>query len=115
MITALIASTLVFTAQASAEPELSLQQLTSMRCAAAFAIVAGRQEDGNSEALAYPVLSRRGKEFFVRASAQTMEEAGLTREQISAVLSSEAQTLRDEDTIADVMPGCLLLLDASGF
>jgi hypothetical protein len=99
MITALIASTLVFTAQASAEPELSLQQLTSMRCAAAFAIVAGRQEDGNSEALAYPVLSRRGKEFFVRTSA---------------VLSSEAQTLRDEDTIADVMPGCLLLLDASG-
>ncbi|MHA6332092.1 hypothetical protein ACXYL9_00285 [Qipengyuania sp. CAU 1752] len=114
MITTLIASTLAFTAQAPAEPQLSLQQRTSIRCSAAFAIVAKGQEAGNSEALAYPDLSERGKEFFVRASAQTMEEAGLTRDQISAVLSAEAHTLWDDGTLANVMPGCLLLLDASG-
>lgn len=95
-------------------PELSLEQRTSLRCAAAFAIVADGQANGNPAAQAWPALGERGKEFFVRASAQVMDQAGLDRGQISAILSAEAQKLWDEGTIDDVMPGCLLLLDASG-
>ncbi len=95
-------------------PELSLEQRTSLRCAAAFAIVAEGQANGNAEALAWPAVGERGKEFFVRASAQVMDQAGLNRDQISAALSAEAQKLWDEGNIDDVMPGCLLLLEASG-
>jgi len=113
MFTTLIASTLVF-AQAAPAPELTLQQRTSLRCAAAFALVAEGQANGNEAAKAYPELGQRGKEFFVRASAQVMDETGLTRAQIGAILSQEAQAMWDDGTLADVMPGCLLLLDASG-
>lgn len=118
MLTTLIASTLVLAQAAPAPdltgPELSLQQRTSLRCAAAFALVAEGQANGNEAAKAYPAMGQRGKEFFVRASAQVMEETGLSRAQIGALLSQEAQSLWDNDTLTDVMPGCLLLLDASG-
>ena len=57
-------------------------------------------------------LAERGREFFVRASAQVMDEAGLDREQISAALSAEAQDLWDSGSLAEVMPVCLGLLPA---
>lgn len=114
MISNLIASTLAFSLQATPAPTLTLQQRTSIRCAAAFAIVAEGQAKGNPAALQYPALGERGKEFFVRASTQVMDEVRLSREQVSALLSAEAQELWDEDTLEKVMPSCLLLLEASG-
>ena len=93
-------------------PRLSLDHRMLVRCSAAFAIVATGQQNGNAEALRYPDLAERGREFFVRTSAQVMDEAGLDREQISAALSAEAQDLWDTDSLAEVMPVCLGLLPA---
>ena len=98
-------------AQAPA-PQLSLDHRMLLRCSAAFALVANGQENGNAEALRYPDLSQRGREFFVRASAQVMDEAGLDRAQIAAALSAEAQDLWDNGTLEQVMPVCLGLLPA---
>lgn len=99
-------------AQTPPTPQLSLDHRMLVRCSAAFAIVAMGQENGNAEAMRYPDLSQRGREFFVRASARVMDEAGLDREQIEAALSAEAQDLWDNGTLADVMPVCLSLLPA---
>lgn len=95
-------------------PALTLEQQTSLRCAAAFAIVADGQARGNAEALSLPPLQERGREFFVRFSARLMDETGMTREQVAALLSAEAQGLWNEGATQQVMPACLLLLDASG-
>lgn len=93
-------------------PQLSLDHRMLVRCSAAFALVATGQENGNEAALRYPDLSQRGREFFVRASAQVMDEAGLDRAQIRAALSAEAQDLWDGDMLDQVMPVCLELLPA---
>ncbi|WP_128891785.1 hypothetical protein [Erythrobacter sp. HKB08] len=95
-------------------PQLNLEQQTALKCSAAFAIVADGQARGNAEAQAWPAMADRGREFFVRSSARIMDETGMNRDQISAALSAEAQKLWDEGTIERVMPGCLMLLDASG-
>ena len=54
-----------------------------------------------------------GSEFFVRASARVMDEAGLDRDGISRELESEARTLLQGGTLAAVMPVCLSALEAS--
>lgn len=95
-------------------PRLSLEQQTALRCSAAFALVASGQDIGNEASLAYPPLNERGKEFFVRTMAGLMDDTGMTREQLVDYVAAEAQALWDEGTIDQTMPGCLLLLDASG-
>jgi hypothetical protein len=102
-------------AQVSAvPPQLTLEQSTALRCSAAFAIVAADQAAGDAKALAFPPLAQRGREFFVRASAQLMDETGVTRADVAALLQDEAQRQRGSGTTAEIMPACLLLLDASG-
>ena len=93
--------------------ELSLEHRMLLRCSAAFALVAYRQGAGDAEAAQYPPLKERGGEFFVRASARVMEEAGLDRAAVSAALEGEAKALLEGGTLAAVMPVCLSLLDAS--
>ncbi len=83
-----------------------------LRCSAAFALVAHGQETGDAAALRYPDMSQRGREFFVRGSAQVMEEAGLDRTQIEAALSAEARDISENGTIEEIMPVCLNLLPA---
>jgi hypothetical protein len=93
--------------------ELSLEQRTALRCSAAFAIVSTAQEQGGASD--YPRLDRRAREFFVRSSARVMDEAGLDREGITALMEAEAQDLVGTPGRIDaVMPACLALLDASG-
>lgn len=102
-------------AQETADPvQLSLEQQTSLRCAAAFALVASQQQAGLAEALSLPPLQERGREFFVRYSAQLMDETGMNRAQVAGLLTSEAQKLLAEDNVEQIMPACLMLLDASG-
>ena len=93
--------------------QLTLEHRMLLRCSAAFALVAYRQGAGDAEAAQYPPLKERGGEFFVRASARVMEEAGLDRAAVSAALEGEARTLLEGGTLAAVMPVCLSLLDAS--
>lgn len=92
---------------------LTLEHRTALRCAAAFAIIANLQQQG--EAMGdYPPLAERGREFFVRSAARVMDDTGLDRAGVANVLAAEAQELADADLRAAIMPSCLLLLDASG-
>lgn len=91
-------------------PQLSLDHRMLLRCSAAFALAAYGQDNGNAAAMRYPALQERGREFFVRASVQVMDEAGLTREQVASAIAVEAQDLVDSDTLEAVIPVCLTLL-----
>ena len=70
-------------------------------CAAVFAIVASDQEASRDTALAYPPLAWRGREYFVRASAAVMDEAGLSREAVRALLTEAAADLQRRAAAAD--------------
>jgi hypothetical protein len=91
---------------------LSLQQSTALKCSAAFALGAAMQARG--EGAEWPALAQRGREFFVRVSAQVMDETGRTRDQVAAELTGQAKSLGEPGALAAAMPPCLLLLDASG-
>ena len=100
--------------ETAAAPNLSMEQTTSLRCAAAFALIADGQTRGDEAALAYPPLGERGREFFVRATARLMDETGLDRAGIAALLRKEAQDIWDKGELDQMMPACLILLEASG-
>lgn len=101
-------------AQVAAPPRLSLEHRMLLRCSAAFALVANRQGTGDASVQQYPPLKERGSEYFVRASARVMDEAGLDRDAVSEALRAEAESLLVGDTLAAIMPVCLSALDATG-
>ena len=102
-------------AQAAKElPKLSLEQKTSLRCAAAFAIVAHGQSIGNEDALKWPAMDKRGREYFVRVSAGIMDAAKIDRQTVAAMMERDAQALWDAGEVQAIMPSCLLMLEASG-
>lgn len=110
---------LVFLALQPAPPAGAIEPLPAdqqgaIRCSAAFALIAERQNQGEEAALAYPPLAERGREFFVRSGARLMDEAGLTRTTIEARLRTQASTILEEDSLDQIMPPCLLMLEASG-
>tara|TARA_A100001391_G_scaffold142054_1_gene99850 strand:+ start:16514 stop:16882 length:369 start_codon:yes stop_codon:yes gene_type:complete len=86
---------------------LTLDQRMSLRCSAAFALVSHGQEAGDVDALAYPRLGAEAREYFVRAAAQVMDEAGLDEAGIRAALAAEAQDLVERDNVEAVMQVCL--------
>lgn len=92
-------------------PRLSLEQRMLVRCSAAFAIVATGQDNDNEDALRYPDMREDGREFFVQSGARLMDETGMSREELRAVFSAEAQAIWDQDTLDDLMPACLPMLD----
>ena len=101
-------------AQPTAPAPLSLEHRMLLRCSAAFALVATRQDAGDAEALAYPPLKERGREFFVRASAKVMDEAKLDRAALAEAMRSEAEAMVDAPSLDQIMPPCLDALTAAG-
>ncbi len=105
-------------APGAAVKPLSLESRTALRCSAAFALVADGQARSDKDALTYPALGQRGREFFVRASARVMDDTGMDRDAVAAALMTEAQRLWAAGgftgEIDQIMPSCLLLLDTSG-
>jgi hypothetical protein len=99
-------------AQGAAPPQLSLEQQAAVRCSAAFAIGASLQQRGQGSE--WPQLAQRGREFFVRVSAQLMDDTGRSREQVAADLAEQARQLSDPAALKATMPACLIMLDASG-
>lgn len=97
-------------APASAPPQLSLEQRMLLRCSAAFALVANRQQSGEDWALAYPPLAEQGREFFVRATVRLADETGVEPPALAPVLQAEAESLLDRPLLQQVMPVCLTLL-----
>ena len=60
-------------------------------------------------------MAPRGQEFFVRATARLMDDLGADRETIMALVKRESADLLDTPgRIDEVMPACLMMLDASG-
>jgi hypothetical protein len=98
------------TASFAQAPALSLEHRMLLRCSAAFALIANRQSAGEAEALAFPPIAARGREYFVRASARVMDEALLDRAAVAQALETEARDLVANGTVAQVMPVCLALL-----
>lgn len=106
---------------AAAEPvmpdaatSLTPPQRTILRCAAAFALENHRQRaDGKLPAPDSNAMAARRKEYFVRAGAQLIEKAGLTRPQLSSLLQDEIRALSRGDALALALPGCMASLAAS--
>ena len=86
---------------------LTLDQRMSLRCSAAFALIARGQETGDPVALAYPPLGVEAREYFVRAAAKVMDEAGLDEAGIGAALAAEARDLVERRNVDAVMRACL--------
>ena len=95
---------------------LPIAQQTALRCGVAIAVATEMQRAGAAEDRGWPNLleNNRGREFFVRSMAKLMDDTGLPRESIALYSQREAERLRDEESLDDVMPACLLMLDASG-
>lgn len=93
---------------------LTLEQQANLRCAASLAVTAARQKDGDAQALAYPELGDRGKEFFVRTLARLMDETGMERLAVRWHLTEESRYLQEGDNLDRLMPVCLTMLEASG-
>jgi hypothetical protein len=110
---AISALTVSAAAQRSAS-KLNLEDRTALRCAAAFAIVADGQARGDEDALSYPAMGERGREFFVRTSARVIDNTGMDRAAVAAMLQKEALALRSNGETSQILPACLLLLGASG-
>jgi hypothetical protein len=93
-------------------PQFTAEQQTLLHCSATFALVSGRQHAGDKEALAFPDITARGREYFVRALVQLMDEAGLDHDTVARLVQAEAAKLDSPDLLKQ-MPACLASLDAS--
>lgn len=81
---------------------LTEEHKAALRCAAAFAVVATEQQRGERDALGYPPLAYRGKEYFVRVAAQVMDQTGLSRDAVRALLVQDVAEMQQQaGAIAD--------------
>ncbi|WP_379922638.1 hypothetical protein [Erythrobacter sp. R86502] len=96
-----------------APASLSQENRALLRCATAFALVAQGQAAGEPQALQWPDLSLRGREFFVRALAQLMDASGADRDAIAVLANAEARALTASGEVPAIMPSCLLMLEAA--
>lgn len=113
LLLALAASQPLLAGPPPAAPLNAVQQ-QALRCSAAFALGAEMQARGDPGARGWPPLALRGREFFVRVAAQLIDETGLTREAVAALLANEARDLSASGSLAQTMPPCLVQLAASG-
>lgn len=99
---------------AASAPALSAAQAGTLRCGVAFAIGAKLQAEKSPVAIGWPPLALRGREFFVRAMAQVMDETGASRDALTAVAMANVPALRDPAVLDRAVTGCLPLLKAAG-
>lgn len=93
---------------------LTMEQQTAVRCSVAFALAAQRQKAGAGADPGWPDLSTRGREYFVRTMAQLMDETGVTRSGLAQYIQPETAALEAPGQLEQVMPSCLVMLEASG-
>lgn len=101
-------------AESAAESALTPPQAEALRCGVVFALGARLQADKAPVAARWPALGTRGKEYFVRVTAQLMDDTGASREVLAAMAMRQIPALSNPATLAAAMPGCLPLLEASG-
>ena len=93
---------------------LSAEQQATVRCAITFANVAARQAQADPAVAGYPDLTERGREFFVRSMAQLMDDLQIKRPQLRLHLTKAAEEITQPGKVEELMPACLLMLDAAG-
>ena len=101
-------------------PELNADQKAQLTCSAVFAIVASDQARGEEAALRFPPLKVRGREYFVRFGARTIDQTGASREAVKVLLEGEVERLQTlaaqlgdpQGTLARTIAPCLPRLDA---
>jgi hypothetical protein len=98
----------------AARAKLSRDQGVLVRCSAAFALHARLAAEGKADPALPASLAGRGKEYFVRAGAQLIDEAGLSREEVTLLMEDEISHLADPVVLAATLPGCIRSLEASG-
>jgi len=96
-----------------APAQLTADQQTLLHCSATFAVVSGRQHAGDKAALAFPDVTAKGREYFVRALVELMDEAHLDHDTVAKLVQAEAVRLQDSPELLAGMPACLASLDAS--
>lgn len=100
---------------ATEPPKLTLEQASALRCSVAFGLVHKGQLEGDATMARYPVMAERGREFFVRTTAQLMDELGIDREAIMVLVTRESTALTTSSgRLDEVMPACLMMLESSG-
>ncbi|MXO65172.1 hypothetical protein [Altericroceibacterium endophyticum] len=99
------------TAESNPVPQLTMEHHTLLRCSVVFAMIAGGQENGVEEALAYPPMEERGKEYFVRALAQVMQDTGMSRQQIFDAIKMETKAIAQSDNRDTIIDVCLQSLN----
>lgn len=108
-------------AQAAAPPVSDLSRLTDdhragLRCAAAFAIVATEQADGDALA-GWPPLTVRGRQFFTDTGVAVMNDAALDRDTVRDLIAADVralQTAADPDAaLSALAKPCLARLDVA--
>lgn len=97
-------------------PKLTLQQSASLRCGVVFGTITAAQDRGDEDALAFPPMKERGREFFVRTMAKLMDDENLDRDQVKALVMGQIEEIVETNTtdVADEMPACMLMLEAAG-
>lgn len=103
-----------FAQQGDAASKLTLEDKTLMRCSAAFAMVAWQQDDKAPDGKKYPPLNERGREYFVRAMAEIMDDTGVDRAGITELLRAQMVELAKPGKLDEAMPPCLLSLESTG-
>lgn len=95
---------------------LPAQTSEDLRCAAAFAIVALEQSDGQGPS-GWPPLAQRGKRFFADAGERAMKEGGRSREQVRDIIATEVRALQaaphPDGALAALAKPCTARLDAT--
>jgi hypothetical protein len=94
-------------------PQLTDEQRILLHCSATFALVSGRQHAGDKAALALPDVTVRGREYFVRALVELMDQAHLDHDTVARLVQEEAARLQDSPELIQGMPACLASLEAS--
>lgn len=96
--------------------QLPVEEATAPRCSVAFAIIQGAQKEGDERAKQWPdLVNAKAREFFVVSMARLMDDRKLDREQIAQLVERETGRLQadNDKTANEMMPACLLLLDAA--
>ncbi len=120
MIIQILAPLLMMQAAPNAAPapyqpvNLNAQERASLRCSLTFALISARQDEGNPEALQWPLLEDRGQEFFVQTIARIMQNHNLDNEQVGKLLGEHMSQLASPAELETIMPACLTLLETSG-
>jgi hypothetical protein len=119
-LTALLAAlSLIFTAVpgmaapgASGPAVLTARQVHDLRCAAAIAVVAAAQANGNAAARALVPLGQRGRRYFTQVGARLADETGLAQPALRDLFTNAARSVARDGAIG-VAQGCLADLDAA--